>query len=64
MKFSTKGTYGLRAVVELAKRYGEGPVSLSAVAAEQAFANWYLQFAEKRELLGSTHQLLYLCRKN
>ena len=31
MKFSTKGTYGLRAVVELAKHYGEGPVSLRAL---------------------------------
>lgn len=29
----------------------------------KAFANWYLQFAEKRELLGSTHHLLCICRK-
>ena len=43
MKFSTKGTYGLRAVVELAKRYGEGPVSLSAVAAEQGISEAYLE---------------------
>ncbi len=28
-----------------------------------AFAAWYLQFAEKRELLGSTNHLLYICRK-
>ncbi len=28
-----------------------------------AFANWYLHFAEKRELLGSTNHLLYICRK-
>ncbi|MBO4861808.1 MAG: class I SAM-dependent methyltransferase [Firmicutes bacterium] len=28
-----------------------------------AFADWYLKFAEKRELLGSTHHLLYICRK-
>lgn len=29
----------------------------------QTFANWYLAFAEKRELLGSTNHLLYVCRK-
>lgn len=28
-----------------------------------AFASWYLTFAEKRELLGSTNHLLYICRK-
>ena len=28
-----------------------------------AFAAWYLTFAEKRELLGSTNHLLYICRK-
>ena len=28
-----------------------------------AFADWYLAFAEKRELLGSTNHLLYICRK-
>ena len=29
----------------------------------EALAAWYLQFAEKRELLGSTNHLLYICRK-
>ena len=29
----------------------------------KAFAAWYLTFAEKRELLGSTNHLLYICRK-
>ena len=48
MKFSTKGTYGLRAVVELAARYGDGPVSLSAVATEQGISEAYLE-----QLLGS-----------
>lgn len=43
MKFSTKGTYGLRAVVELAIRYGEGPVSLAAVATEQGISEAYLE---------------------
>ena len=28
-----------------------------------AFAAWYLAFAEKRELLGSSNHLLYICRK-
>lgn len=28
-----------------------------------AFADWYLAFAEKRELLGCTNHLLYICRK-
>ena len=28
-----------------------------------AFAEWYLTVCEKRELLGSTNHLLYLCRK-
>ena len=28
-----------------------------------AFVNWYLAFAEKRELLGNTNHLLYICRK-
>ena len=28
-----------------------------------AFAAWYLHFAEKRELLGATNHLLYICRK-
>ncbi len=43
MKISTKGTYGLRAVVELAARYGDGPVSLAAVAAEQGISEAYLE---------------------
>ncbi len=28
MKISTKGRYGLTIMIELAKKYGEGPVSL------------------------------------
>ena len=28
-----------------------------------AFAMWYLHFAEKRELLGHTNHLLYICKK-
>lgn len=29
----------------------------------KAFAEWYLAFSEKRELLGNTNHLLYICRK-
>lgn len=29
----------------------------------KAFAEWYLDFSEKRELLGNTSHLLYICRK-
>ena len=29
----------------------------------KAVADWYLAFSEKRELLGSTNHLLYICRK-
>lgn len=29
-----------------------------------AFEAWYLHFAEKRELLGGSHQLLYICKKH
>ncbi|MBQ9827290.1 MAG: class I SAM-dependent methyltransferase [Lachnospiraceae bacterium] len=29
----------------------------------EAFAEWYLAFSEKRELLGHTSHLLYICRK-
>ena len=29
----------------------------------KAFTEWYLAFSEKRELLGTTNHLLYICRK-
>ena len=29
-----------------------------------AFVEWYLAFSEKRELLGTTNHLLYICRKH
>ena len=29
----------------------------------KALAEWYLAFSEKRELLGTTNHLLYICRK-
>ena len=30
----------------------------------EALAKWYLAFSEKRELLGTTNHLLYICRKH
>lgn len=29
----------------------------------KAFIDWYLAFSQKRELLGATNHLLYICRK-
>jgi len=43
MKFSAKEQYGLRAMVELARRYGEGPISLHTVAQSQAISLAYLE---------------------
>ena len=43
MKISTKEQYGLRAVAELAARYGDGPVSLGDVARAQDISLSYLE---------------------
>ena len=43
MKLSTKGRYGLRAMVELAARQGGDPVSLAVIAAEQGVSEAYLE---------------------
>ena len=43
MKFTAREQYGLRAMVELARRYGDGPVSLSAVARIQGLSQGYLE---------------------
>lgn len=29
----------------------------------ESFIKWHLNFAEKRELLGSNNHLLYICKK-
>jgi Rrf2 family transcriptional regulator, cysteine metabolism repressor len=42
MKLSTKGRYGTRALVELARRYGEGPVLLKDIAEQQQVSLQYL----------------------
>lgn len=43
MKISTKGRYGLTVIVELGKKYGEGPVPLRKIAEEQQLSEAYLE---------------------
>ena len=43
MKFSAREQYGLRAMAELARRYGQGPISLSEVAQAQGISLSYLE---------------------
>lgn len=43
MKFSTKATYGLRAIVRLAKETDNQPVSLSTIAQEENISLGYLE---------------------
>ncbi|MDD4508697.1 MAG: Rrf2 family transcriptional regulator [Eubacteriaceae bacterium] len=43
MRLSTKGQYGVLAMYELAKRYGEGPVSIKEIAESQTFSDAYLE---------------------
>ena len=43
MKLSTKGRYGARAALELALRYGSGPVMVRQIAASQDISVRYLE---------------------
>ena len=43
MRFTAREQYGLRAMVELARRYGDGPVSLGEVARVQGISQGYLE---------------------
>lgn len=43
MKFSTRTTYGLRAMIELARSYEQGPVSLSFIAKQEKISQKYLE---------------------
>ena len=43
MKLSTRSRYGLKAVVDLAVSYGDGPVALPALAAMQGISEAYLE---------------------
>lgn len=42
MKLSTRGRYGVRLMLELALRYGEGPVLLKEIADRQGISEKYL----------------------
>jgi Rrf2 family protein len=43
MKFSTKATYGLSAMLHLADRYGESAVSVSQIARDEGISASYLE---------------------
>ncbi|ADC50417.1 MULTISPECIES: cysteine metabolism transcriptional regulator CymR [Alkalihalophilus] len=43
MKISTKGRYGLTIMMALAKKSGEGPVSLKSIAKEYKLSEHYLE---------------------
>lgn len=43
MKISTRGEYGVRAMVTLAKNYGQGPMSIAAVSRASAVPMPYLE---------------------
>lgn len=43
MKVSTRGEYGVRAMVALARHYGEGPLSIADIARESSVPPAYLE---------------------
>lgn len=43
MKFSTRTLYGLKAILVLAGRYGEGLISVSAIAKKESISVHYLE---------------------
>jgi Rrf2 family cysteine metabolism transcriptional repressor len=43
MKISTKGRYGLTIMIELGKRFGEGPTSLKTIAQVHDLSEHYLE---------------------
>jgi len=43
MKLSTRTRYGMRALLELAIHYGEGPVLIKDIATRQQFSQYYLE---------------------
>lgn len=43
MKLSTKGRYGVKAMVDLAIRYGDSPVSIKSIAERQNLSEFYLE---------------------
>jgi len=43
MKFSTRSSYGLRAVIDLAKNYGKGALSLAEISKREKISQAYLE---------------------
>ena len=43
MKLSTKSRYGIRALMELAGHYGQGPISVREIAEDQQISGKYLE---------------------
>ncbi len=43
MRLSTKGRYGLKAMYNLALRYGDGPVTLKTIAEDENISESYLE---------------------
>ena len=43
LKLSTKGRYGLRAMIDLAQYSGEAPVSITSISARQDISERYLE---------------------
>jgi len=58
VKVSTRGEYGMRAMVELSRRYGEGPTPLSTIADSATVPAAYLEHLmrelRERDLVKST----------
>lgn len=43
MKLSTKGRYGVKAMVDLAIHYGEAPISIKSISQRQNISEYYLE---------------------
>lgn len=43
MKLSTKGKYGVRAIFEIARKYGKGPITIKEIADRQRISFSYLE---------------------
>lgn len=43
MKISTKGRYGLTIMMELAAKFGDGPISLKSIAEKNSLSEHYLE---------------------
>lgn len=58
MKLSIKSDYGLRALIDLAERYGQGPVQSAAIAGRQFIPPAYLdQLLSQLRKAGFLHSL-------